>query len=111
MAPCENAASILTTTSSDAPQQILAEDGPVGPGAWLGGSGHVASDFRPPHLILRAVAKGEIPGWTDLHALARVVQALQNGMSILARDGVSRTEPDAVTDVAMAWWDAPTARP
>ncbi len=57
----------------------------------------------------QAVAEGEIPASTDLHALARFVQTLQNGMSILARDGASRAELEAVTDVAMAGWDARTA--
>lgn len=38
----------------------------------------------------RAVADGEIPASTDLHALARFVQTLQNGMSIVARDGGER---------------------
>lgn len=58
----------------------------------------------------RAVAEGEIPASVDLHALARFVQTLQNGMSILARDGASRAELEAVADVAMAGWDARTAR-
>jgi AcrR family transcriptional regulator len=57
----------------------------------------------------RAVADGEIPRSTDLHALARFVQTVQNGMSILARDGASRAELEAVADVAMAGWDARTA--
>ena len=48
----------------------------------------------------RAVADGEIPVSTDLHALARFVQTVQNGMSILARDGVSCAELEAVADVA-----------
>jgi len=61
--------------------------------------------------LSRAVAEGEIPCSTDLHALARFVQTLQNGMSILARDGASRVELEAVTDVAMAGWDARIAKP
>jgi len=56
----------------------------------------------------RAVADGEIPASTDLHALARFVQTLQSGMSILARDGASRAELEVVADVAMAGWDART---
>jgi hypothetical protein len=56
----------------------------------------------------QAVAEGEIPASADLHALARFVQTLQNGMSILARDGASRAELEGVTDVAMAGWDART---
>ena len=35
----------------------------------------------------RAVAEGEIPASTNVYALARYVQTVQNGMSILARDG------------------------
>jgi AcrR family transcriptional regulator len=56
----------------------------------------------------QAVADGEIPASTDIHGLARFVQTLQNGMSILARDGATRAELEAVTDVAMAGWDART---
>jgi len=54
----------------------------------------------------RAVAEGEIPPTTDLHALARFVQTVQSGMSILARDGATRAELEAVARVAMASWDA-----
>lgn len=56
----------------------------------------------------RARADGEIPATTDLDALARFVQTLQNGMSILARDGASGADLQAVAEVAMAGWDART---
>lgn len=56
----------------------------------------------------RAVAAGEIPPSVEIHALARFVQTVQNGMSILARDGASRAELEAVADVAMLGWDART---
>jgi len=56
----------------------------------------------------RAVAKGEIPASVDIHALARFVQTVQNGMSILARDGASRAELEGVAQVAMLGWDART---
>lgn len=56
----------------------------------------------------RAVRSGEIPEATDTHALARFVQAVQAGMSILARDGASRSELEGMTAVAMAGWDART---
>ncbi len=59
--------------------------------------------------LTRAVADGEIPATTDLRALARFVQTIQNGMSILARDGAPRTELEAVAQVAMAGWDSRTA--
>jgi AcrR family transcriptional regulator len=54
----------------------------------------------------RAVEDGEIAAKTDLRALARFVQTVQNGMSILARDGAPRAELEAVARVAMASWDA-----
>jgi len=50
--------------------------------------------------------EGEIPASVDLDALARFVQTLQNGMSILARDGVGRAELEGVAEVAMLGWDA-----
>ena len=56
----------------------------------------------------RAVAEGEIPASVDIHALARFVQTVQSGMSILARDGTSRAELEAVAQTAMLGWDAHT---
>jgi len=53
-----------------------------------------------------AVTKGEISASTDIHALARYVQAVQSGMSILARDGASRQELEAVARTSMLGWDA-----
>jgi AcrR family transcriptional regulator len=54
----------------------------------------------------QAVAEGEIPASVDVHALARFVQSIQNGMSILARDSVSRAELESVVDIAMLGWDS-----
>jgi len=54
----------------------------------------------------QAVNDGEIARSTDIHALARFVQVVQAGMSILARDGASRSELEDMTGVAMAGWDA-----
>ncbi|MDK1377587.1 MULTISPECIES: TetR/AcrR family transcriptional regulator [unclassified Sinorhizobium] len=56
----------------------------------------------------RAVDDGEIPASTDIHALARFVQTIQFGMSVLARDGVGRAELEAVAQVALTGWDART---
>ena len=53
-----------------------------------------------------AVAAGEIPPAANRHALARFVQTTQAGMSILARDGASGDELQAVADLAMEAWDA-----
>ncbi len=58
--------------------------------------------------LRRAVADGDIPVSTDIHALARFVQTVQFGMSILARDGVGRAELEAVAQVALTGWDART---
>jgi AcrR family transcriptional regulator len=54
----------------------------------------------------QAVADGEVPASVDVHALARFVQAVQVGMSLLARDGASRAELEAVAQVSMQGWDA-----
>jgi hypothetical protein len=59
--------------------------------------------------LSQAVADGEIPASVDIHALARFVQTVQNGMSILARDGASRAELEGVAQVAMLGWDARTS--
>jgi AcrR family transcriptional regulator len=58
--------------------------------------------------LSQAVADGEIPTSVDIHALARFVQTVQSGMSILARDGAGRAELEAVAEVAMMGWDART---
>jgi hypothetical protein len=56
-----------------------------------------------------AVATGEIPGDVDIRALARFIQTVHGGMSILARDGAGREELEAVAEVALAGWDARVA--
>jgi AcrR family transcriptional regulator len=56
--------------------------------------------------LQRAVGEGELPASTDVHARARFVQAIQNGMSLLARDGASRQELEAVAQLAMLSWAA-----
>jgi AcrR family transcriptional regulator len=53
----------------------------------------------------KAVADGELPASTDVHALARFAQTVQSGMSILARDGASRAEMENVAELAMLGWD------
>jgi hypothetical protein len=53
---------------------------------------------------------GEIRASVDIHALARFVQTIQNGMSLLARDGAERTELEAVAELAMQAWDARTTQ-
>lgn len=53
----------------------------------------------------RAVAEGELPPSTDVHARARFVQTVQSGMSLLARDGATRAELEAVAQQALQSWD------
>lgn len=54
----------------------------------------------------RAVSEGEIAPSVDVIPLARFIQTVQFGMSILARDGASREELQGAVDVALAGWDA-----
>ena len=56
--------------------------------------------------LARAVEAGELDASVDVRALARFVQIVQYGMSILARDGVAATDLEATVDVAMAGFDA-----
>jgi len=68
---------------------------------------HVAYE-RLKARIEQAVAVGELAASVDGAALARFIQTVQYGMSILARDGVPQEELEAVAQVAMAGWDART---
>lgn len=58
--------------------------------------------------IARDIADGALPADTDAAALAGIVVALIQGMSVLARDGASRVTLQAVAKTAMkAWPSAP----
>ena len=59
--------------------------------------------------IARGVASRELPPGTDCAALARFYLAVQQGMSIQARDGATAAELEAVARRAMAAWPAPDA--
>mgnify|MGYP001026835583 CR=1 FL=1 len=54
----------------------------------------------------RAVEETEIPASVDVHALARFIQTVQSGMSILARDGADCSDLENVAEVAMLAFDA-----
>ncbi len=69
-------------------------------------SARAAGRDRVEARLARAVAEGEIPVSVDVAGLARFVQTVQAGMSILARDGADRAELEAVADIAMQGWDA-----
>lgn len=59
--------------------------------------------------IRAGAAAGELAAGADPHALSWYVSAVMQGMSQLARDGVGRTELEAVAGVAMRAW--PEAAP
>lgn len=70
-----------------------------------------ATLIRVKERIERAKAAGEIDRLVDTHRLARFVQTLQNGMSLIARDGAELGELIAVVDTAMLGWDAQLREP
>jgi AcrR family transcriptional regulator len=59
--------------------------------------------------IARGQAEGDVPADADPHALARFVQCVQNGMSLLTRDGATHAQLEAVAETAMLGWQARTA--
>lgn len=69
-------------------------------------SGRRVTAERVQERLEQARAQGELPASVDTWALARFVQTVQNGMSILARDGAGREELEAVAEIAMLGWDA-----
>jgi AcrR family transcriptional regulator len=56
--------------------------------------------------LRRAVAQGEVEGPVDVQAVGRFIQAIYNGMSLLARDGATRSELEAIAQIALEAWDA-----
>lgn len=56
--------------------------------------------------LARAVEAGELSRGADVRTLARFIQTVHHGMSLLARDGAGRAELENVARVAMAGWDA-----
>ncbi|MBW5405987.1 TetR/AcrR family transcriptional regulator [Morganella morganii] len=61
--------------------------------------------------IRRGAESGDLPEHTDIQALGDYVAALLHGISVQARDGVSRTRLLAMTEAAMLMFDAMTASP
>lgn len=75
----------------------------------LGALVAAARDARLARIVERietGQASGEIGRSVDARSLARFVLAVQNGMSILARDGANCEELTAVADTALLGWDA-----
>lgn len=65
---------------------------------------------RMEERLARAVAAGEISASVDVPGLARLLLAVQGGMSLQARDGASRAELEAIARHTMQGWDALTGR-
>ena len=55
-----------------------------------------------------AVASGELPTGTNIHAMARFYTSLAVGIAIQARDGASRASLMGAVDCAMAAWESLT---
>ncbi|OXC79759.1 TetR/AcrR family transcriptional regulator [Caballeronia sordidicola] len=53
----------------------------------------------------RAVSEGDLLDSVDVAGLARFVQNIQSGMSILARDDTDREALEVVAKIAMLGWD------
>lgn len=58
--------------------------------------------------LSRAAAEGELPTSLDRQAIASYYVTVQQGMSIQARDGASRTLLEAIVRGAMAAWESLT---
>lgn len=56
--------------------------------------------------LKRGIAEGDLPAGTDTAAMAAFYTAVLQGLSIQARDGVSRRTLRTIADNAMAAWDS-----
>lgn len=106
-----NSAAALTGGVADIPRGCMVALSQVGSEGHeaLGNLVRAARAQTMERLLARindGVAAGEIPAATDRRALARFVQTTQAGMSILARDGATGPELQAVADIAMQGWNA-----
>lgn len=104
----------LTPESSDEPRGCMLALSSVGGDNQkeLGGlvrAGRGDALERLKTRIAQGVADGEIPPAANVGQLARFVQAVQSGMSVVVRDGASREELFGITCVAMQGWDAQVA--
>ncbi|HEY1969907.1 MAG TPA: TetR/AcrR family transcriptional regulator [Pseudonocardia sp.] len=74
------------------------------------GARRAAAATRVRERVSRAAETGELPDGIDLEVLTDYVITTIQGMSLRARDGVSRSALLAVADAAMAGWDSLTSR-
>ena len=110
-----DSAAILTGCVVDAPRGCMVTLSSVGSEGYkelgeLVRSERAVTLERVKARLGQAVADGEIRTSVDIHALTRFVQTVQNGMSLLARDGADRAELEAVAEIAMQAWDARLAQ-
>ncbi|MNE14132.1 HTH-type transcriptional repressor ComR [compost metagenome] len=78
--------------------------------AWLAGYRRERIDGIV-ERIRQGVQSGDLPENTDIQALGDYVATLFHGISIQARDGVSRARLMAMTDIAMHTFDVMTTPP
>lgn len=108
-----DSAAALTGCVADLPRGCMVTLSSVGSEGYAG-LGEIVRNARGVTLerlearLARAVKDGEIAVSVDFHALARFIQTVQAGMSILARDGATRSELEDMAGVAMSGWDART---
>lgn len=116
MALLSDSAAALASPAADMPSGCMVTLSSVGSEdhpelAKLVRSGRAAALDRIESRLRQAVAEKELSDLVDLHSLGRFIQAVLSGMSILARDGASPAELQAIAEVAMLKWDATAGDP
>nr|WP_228566536.1 TetR/AcrR family transcriptional regulator [Nocardia sp. SYP-A9097] len=61
--------------------------------------------------LRRAVDEGDLPGTATVDTMAAFYTTVQQGMSIQARDGATRTDLEAIVTAAMSAWEPLAAIP
>ncbi|UOD29233.1 TetR/AcrR family transcriptional regulator [Massilia violaceinigra] len=107
----DDSAAALTGSLVDIPRGCMVTLSAVGSEGYtelgeLVRSARAVTLARLTERLQRAADEKEIATCVDVHALARFMQTVQSGMSILARDGADRSELDAVARIAMLGFDA-----
>ena len=106
-----DSAAALTGSLADVPRGCMATLSSVGGeahpelGSLLRAARAVVFD-RLKARFERAVSEGDLLDSVDVAGLARFVQNIQSGMSILARDGAGREDLELVARIAMLGWDS-----
>src|ERR1700730_11924963 len=105
-----DSAAALTGSLADVPRGCMVTLSTLGSEAEseLGGLLHAARAVvfdRLKARFERAVSECDLLDSVDVAGLARFVQNIQSGMSILARDGTSREDLERVVRIAMLGWD------